>query len=483
VAIPFHRLLWLPLIAAAAMLACWVLGKPLDRFAFSMLARSTVNPPCFIGGDGTHKAPWTLRTLSRTVGPDKNLAPVIVSLKDDADGFFQSSPHSAVDLAVVLSNFHRLGAKQAACGVILEWENPDPIGLLALENELGKFDSLVTAAPLTRGTVPSSIPPSFRRASIPVSDAHGEVVSLPVVNRVAMPGVILGGESALSGFTHLDSETPSDSPQIIARWDDRLVFSFHFLAALQRMDVPLQQVEIRPGQYLKLGDSGKIMLIDRFGRLPLDLAPLPARHQFDAEALIDTDVDSIDPSLISIPWILRDERSAMEPALRDFSDSLSPAVAAIASEAGLSKAVTKNRLDLRVELILLAYFWLVLLVIARLRTFRRNIGFLLLAGLCFASQFIVSGLFSIWMPGTIALSGVSAAWLVSLFFQTPPRSPVLATPTTIPPAPNPEPEPPVKPARKAAKKTASKKTAAKKVPAKKTAAKKAAGTRKPKSSS
>lgn len=478
-AIPFHRLLWLPLIAAAAMLACWMLGKPLDRFAFTQLARGTANPPFFFGGSGTHKDPWTLRTLSRTVRADKNLAPVIVSLADDTDGFFQSSPHSAVDLAVVLSNFHRLGAKQAACSVMLEWDTPDPIGLLALEIELGKFDSLVTAAPLTRGAVPSSIPPSFRNASIPISDVRGDVGALPTVNRIAVPGVILGGERALSGFTHLDSESPTAFPQIIARWDDRLVFSFHFLAALQRMGVRLQQVEILPGQYLKLGDSGKIMLIDHFGRLPVDLADLPARHEFDAEALIDTDVNSISTSLISIPWIFRDDRSAMEPALRDFSTTLIPAVASIASEAGLSKTVAKKRPDPRIEFILLGNIWFILLVITRLSDFRRNICFLLLAGLCIAGQFIASGFFSIWMPGTIALSGISAAWLASLFVHTPQPKPVSPTPpASEPPAPA-----PVKPARKAAKKAVTKKTAAKKVAAKKTAAKKTASPRKPKSSS
>lgn len=482
-AILFHRQLWLPLIAATAMIACWTSGKPLDRFFFAQLARGTANPPFFIGGSGTHKDPWTLRTLSRKVVANTDTAPVIVSLTDDTDGFFQSSPHSAVDLAVVLSNIHRLGAKKAACAVILEWEDPDPIGLLALEIELGKFDSLVTAAPLTRGAVPASLPPSFRNASIPISDVRGDIGALPSVNRIAVPGVILGGERALSGFTHLDSESPTDFPQIIARWDDRLVFSFHFLAALQRMDVPLQEVEFRPGQYLKLGDTGKIMLIDRFGRLPLVLADLPAQHEFDAEALIDTDVNSIAPSLPSIPWILRDERSAMESSLREFSAILGPTVAAIASEAGLSNAVEKKRPDPRIELILLGNLWLILCMIARLSDFRRNIGYLLVAGISIASQFVASGIFSCWMPGTIALSGISAAWLASPLFHTPPPMPAMPSAAAPTPTLTLTPAVPVKRARKAAKKAASKKTAAKKVPAKKTAAKKTTRTRKPKSTS
>ena len=131
---------------------------------------------------------------------DKRQAPVIVSLGDDAEGFFQSSPPSPIDLAVILTNFQRLGAKKAATAAVLAWDAPDPIGLAALDKAIGRFDSLVMAAPLSRGAVPEPMPAAFRKASVPLAKIHGDPALLPVVNRVPLPGVILGKDNTLAGF-------------------------------------------------------------------------------------------------------------------------------------------------------------------------------------------------------------------------------------------------------------------------------------------
>jgi hypothetical protein len=204
----FQRRLWVLLGSAVAAIACWIgiPGTALDRLAFTTVVRGFANPPFFITGNGSHASPWNLRTFAAQGRPDTREAPVIVSLGDDVDGFFQSSPPSPIDLAVILTNFQRLGAKKAATAGVLAWDAPDPIGLAALDKAIGRFDSLVMAAPLSRGAVPESMPPSFRKASVALESIHGDPSSLPIVNRIPLSGVILGQENTVAGFQVLDSE-------------------------------------------------------------------------------------------------------------------------------------------------------------------------------------------------------------------------------------------------------------------------------------
>ena len=185
------------LISAAVALVGWPFlpGTGLDRVLFTVVAGSFANPPLFVSGEGTPAKPWKLGSMSAEAKPDKRQAPVIVSLGDDLEGFFQTSPPAPIDLAVIFSNFQRLGAKKAATAAVLSWEAPDPIGLAALDKALGRFDSLVMAAPLSRGAVPSTMPAAFRRASVSLTKIHGDTSMLPVVNRMSLPGVILGGDS------------------------------------------------------------------------------------------------------------------------------------------------------------------------------------------------------------------------------------------------------------------------------------------------
>ncbi len=269
----FQRRLVTLLVSVAAGLGVWkwVPGTELDRGAFTTVARSFSNGTLFVSGKGSHEDPWKLRTFSSNMGADKREAPVVVSLGDDLEGFFQSRPPAPIDLAVIFSNFQRLGAKKAASAAVLAWEKPDPIGLAALENALDGFDSLVMATPLSRGAVAEIIPPAYRRASVPVGKIRGDVSALPVVNRLPIEGVILGKDETLAGFSTLESEPEGRYFPLMARWEDRVVFSFSLLAVLQRLDLPVAGVDVRLGEFLKLGPEGPIVPIDGFGRLDMPL--------------------------------------------------------------------------------------------------------------------------------------------------------------------------------------------------------------------
>jgi hypothetical protein len=338
---------------------------------------------------------------------------LIVSLGDDGDGVFQSSPPSPIDQAVILSNFQRLGARKAAIAAVLAWDAPDVMGLAALDKTLGRFDSLVMAAPLGRGASGEAMPPAFRKASVPLDSVKGDITSLPMVNRVPVRGVILGGENSLAGFQALDSERPSRFPELLARWEDRVVFAFPLLVAMQQLGLPMDGIVIRVGEYLKLGPRGPFVPLDRHGRLAAPLGHVTPFAEVPAAALIDGG-DDLFPKQAPQPVILRDDQSAADSSTRAFSRQLAAVAAAIGSDTGLAPERTFGRFSVSQEIVLLALLVTALKLISLLSAFPRNIAFLLLAGFCFAAQSIASSS-AVWLPVLPALAAIAAAFVVCRF--------------------------------------------------------------------
>ncbi len=399
--------------AAFAALAGWWLfpGTAPDRAAFLAVARGVANPPFFVSGFGSRETPWSLRTFSAATETDRSHAPLIVALGDDADGVFQGNPPSPVDMAVIFSNFHRLGAKKAASAAVLAWDAPDVIGLTALETTLGKFDSLVTAAPVSRGASPQPLPRQFRKTSVPVSAVIGDASMIPVVNRVPLPGVILGGENAKAGFQAIGSEPREGPPFLLARWDGRVVFAFPLVVVMQRLGVPVDAVEIRPGMHLKLGKHGPTVPIDRYGRMSIGVARTMPFARILAEDLIDGG-DGLFPRQAPDPVILCDERGLSEPATRAFSAEMAGVVAAIASDSGMTAVAAYPRPGWFGEWLMLAVFATLAAAAAGLGRFAARICYGLLGCGVLVVQFIGFGMAEAWLPGLAALGSIGAAWLV-----------------------------------------------------------------------
>ncbi len=394
----------------------------MDKAAFTAAARAGANPPFFISGNGSSENPWKLRTFSSKPQADRRQAPVIVSLGDDVENFFQTSPPSPIDLAVVLTNFRRLAAKKAACSAVLAWNSPDPMGLAALDKAIAKFDSLVMAAPLSRGAVPEPMPPAFRRASIPLAAIHGNPKALPLVNRIALPGVILGGDDSAAGFQVLDSEPNSQTPPLLAQWEDRVVLAFPLLVALQRIDVPVDKVEVRLGEYLKLGPDGPIVPIDHYGRLTLPLKKISPYTIIPAETLIDAG-ENLFPKDAPEPVILRDDRSMAEHATRTFSSTLPAIIAALSTNTSLTSEVIYHRLSIQKELLYLISVIGILCVFCTLPVFPRSIAFAGIGTVCITAQVIAAGSTMIWLPGIPALVAVACAYAVSSWGPLTPAKP------------------------------------------------------------
>jgi hypothetical protein len=409
----FHRRLWVLLISAAAGVGVWKWApiEDCDRVAFTTVARSFYNPPWVASGRGTHARPWALHAFSAESKPDPAQAPAVVSLGDDRDGVFQSSPPAPIDLAVIFSNLQRLGIKKTASAAVLSWENPDPIGLAAVEKSLARFDSLVMAAPLSRSAVSSSIPPAFRRASLPLTAIHGDVSALPLVNRIPIPGVVFGSESSLAGFSVLESESTSRWYPLLARWEDRVVFAFPVLAVLQRFNLPVEGMEVQLGKFLKLSSAGPVVAIDEFGRLAVPLKPLPALAEIPAPALIDGR-DDLFAKLPASPPILRDDQSAADPATRVFSKNLAASMSAIASNAGLGAASFFPRLAMAWEIVVLSGLAILLAAFAGASDFVRRLSGLVITGACLSAQWIAFAIASVWLPALPILAVISAALVI-----------------------------------------------------------------------
>lgn len=405
-----HRRTRVLLGAAVTALLCWKIipGTALDRAAFSFVARGFVNPPYFIGGFGSRETPWNLRTFSSSVTPDPRHAPLVVSLGDDPQGIFQSSPPSPVDLAVVFTNFQRLGAKKAASSAVLAWDSPDVMGLAALDKAISRFDSMVMAAPLSRGTSPQPMPSAFRKTSVPLETLIGDASKLPIVNRIPLPDVILGGKNTSAGFQSIDSEPQTTRPHLLARWEDRVVFAFPLVVVLQRLDIPVDAVEIRPGKYLKLGRRGPVVPIDRFGRMSIPMKRVRPFAEIPAEVLIDGGAELF-PRQAPDPAILRDDRSSAETGTRDFSARLAGVISVISSNSGMASALNYARPRATAECILLLAILLLVSAASCMPRFSRNLSFGIITAACIGLQFIAFASAELWLPGLAALAVVCVA--------------------------------------------------------------------------
>ncbi len=408
----FQRRLWVLLVSAGAAFGAWKFapGTAVDRMAFKAISGAVGDSRMLVSGQGTRAVPWALRNASLEFAPDSG--PPVVSLGDDAEGVFQSSPPAPIDFSVIFANFQRLGVKNAATAAVLAWEKPDPIGLVALEKSMDRFESLVMAAPLSRGSEPVPMPLAFRRASIPLAAIHGGTGTLPVVNRVPIPGMIFGGEKTLAGFSRLETESAARFP-LVARWEDRVVFAFPVLAALQRLNLPVDGVEVRLGESLRLGPRGPVVPIDDFGRLAVTVKPA-ANAGIPAETLIDGGADLF-PKPLPHSVILRDDRSAADPATREFSRTLSAAIAVMSSDGVLREY---PRLAAKWEIAILSGVVLILAALCGATRFRRHYGVLLLAGICLVAQSAAVAYASLWLPVLPVFTAILAALVTAKRIRT-----------------------------------------------------------------
>ncbi|MGJ8641937.1 MAG: hypothetical protein ACSHX9_00900 [Luteolibacter sp.] len=327
-----------------------------DRALLSLSTFPAKDSRSFVTGEGNHTSPYRLYTFGLGIGKNPNKKPTVISINDDPDQVFQSSPPSPVDFAIILRNLKRLGMDRVAISFPLVWEETDAISLAALDRQLDAIRSLATAAPLTRGAVPSPIPPAFRRASIPLSKINGNTELLPAVNRISIPDVILGNKTSLAGFTRLESEPEGSSPYLLARWgDDHAVLSFVLIAAMDHFQLRPSDIKIHLGEFIALSNKGPFIPIDEHGRLDFRVPSNFQGETIPMQSLLKMEEGSQGENTFH-PAILRNDLSATEDASATYAQTLAPTIAALCDPNYAGDVITYQRLPLMVEIILLLSF-------------------------------------------------------------------------------------------------------------------------------
>ena len=394
-------------ICALVAFLAWHLipGSRADRAAFALTAQVIERQPFFTTGSGTNGHPHAIHTIPSTPDSAPKELPTIVSLGDDRDGFFQTSPPSPVDYAIILKNFARLGETSPVIAIPLAWQEADVIALAALDLQLDALSSVITTAPLARSATPAPIPPAFRRASVPLSQIDGDASSLPIVNQIPIPDVILGNKTSLAGFSFLESEGIDSPPHLLALWDDSVVLSLPLLAAMQHSGVLPSDLEIRLGKYIALGKEGPFIPIDADGRLAFTPQPLGNIPTVPAPALIDAPDDLFSENQDQ-PAILRNDQSSADARSRQFSELLPGTFVALTRFSETSASRKFPRLPTAWELSILG---LLALGIAAVSTspFSRKPLYLALS-ICglLALHFALVPLNSIWLPTLPAIATV-----------------------------------------------------------------------------
>ena len=404
---PRQYLKLIPCAAAALLVWAVVPGTIIDRGLFSLTAHTFAEPPFFITGKGSYESALTLRILKRQATPSDDPMPEI-AITDDPDRVFQTSPPSPVDFAIILKNLRRLGRESVAIGMPLTWPEPDVISLMALDQQLDALPSVITAAPLSRGPLHSPLPPAFRRASIAVSEIHGNGHDLPLVNRVSIPDVVLGNTTSLAGFTALESEPDGAMPYLLARWDDRVVFSFQLLAALADRNVSPAKIEIRLGEYISLGTDGSFIPIDDFGRLAFAPPSSNSSASIPAESLIDAPGDFLKERRVGTVLIRNSMSEADVSSLR-FSETLVTTVSLLADPSGTSISRVFNRIPWLAELLLLASLISLLYGLGNFPKTSDRRALAVLAGVFVILHFILVPTAGTWLPTLPALAAVLTA--------------------------------------------------------------------------
>lgn len=429
-----RRYLKLIICALSAVIAWAILpGTFIDRGLFSFTVRSFAEDPFFITGTGIHKSAYTLRTLKRQNALSGVPLPEI-AITDDPDHVFQTSPPSPVDFAVILKNLRRLGRDSIAIGIPLAWQQIDIISLVALDQQLDTLPSVVTAAPLTRGAVPSPLPPAFRRASIALSNINGNAHNIPRVNRISIPDVVLGNKSSLAGFTLIESEQDGELPYLIARWDDRVVLSFALLAALADQGISPANIEIHMGEFISFAKHGPFIPIDEFGRLTFRPPTSTNSSTIPAETLIDASADFLESHRAGT-LLIRNVMSAVDEASARFSDSLVPTVSLLANPSGVFVSRAYNRIPWPSELLLIASL---LSLLHGLGNFSKTGGRLvltILAGVIVIIHLMLVPVTGTWPPTFPALAAVLAAIPLTAARKAIPKRKETVKTEMIPPAP------------------------------------------------
>lgn len=404
-----------------------------------------------LDGDGSQKKPWTRR---KEVPPVLPPPPRLLNIDDDPEGYFSSSPLAPVDHAVIFSSLHEAGHRVLGVGHLMAWEESEPLAMDALRKQLDRFDAAVLALPLARGAVPEPVAAPFLRWSVPESDALGNVAALPQVNRIAVANAEQGGSRSLAGFSLLENESApgADVQPLLAKWGDRIVFSFPLAVEIAAEGLSPADVIVHVGKEIRMGKAGQVIAIDGFGRGRV--APGVEAIEAPAKRIVSEGAEG--PK--SKPLLTRDTRNELSAADHAWSDQLAGRIQALRSAPRFEPSVELPRPDALIELLFVSLLALAATLAAGLRSLPwRIITSLMVAGFACQLLYLFADRQNAWFPPLAMLSpgliGLALSFRKGQASPMPASAPpaeATAAPATVenplptpeaPRTPDPEPEP------------------------------------------
>ncbi len=366
--------------------------RSLERQMVKTLAFAVEPVDTILDGDGSGKNPWTRRKATPAISAPP---PRLLNIDDDPEGYFSASPLAPVDHAVIFSSLHEAGHRVIGVGHLMAWEDSEPLAMDALRKQLDRFDAAVLALPLARGAVPEPVAAPFLRWSIVESDALGNVSALPQVNRIAVPNAEQGGSKSVAGFSLLENESdPGGAVQpLLARWDDRIVFSFPLAVEIAAEGLTPADVIVHVGKEIRIGKAGPVIPIDGFGHGKV--APGVEAIEAPAKRIVS---EGPEPPK-SKPLLTRDTRDALSAADKDWSDRLAGRVQALRNSPRYEPTVPLPRPDALLELLLVSLLALAGTAAAGLRSLPwKVVASVMVAGLGVEFLYLFAARQNAWLP-------------------------------------------------------------------------------------
>jgi len=374
------------------------------------------------------------RILRKVYAPS-NKAPdyLLCLIDDDPDQINAFGTYHPTDLAITLENLQEKGVTSIYITTHLRWPQLDPEERATLSTTIETFDHATLSTPLRRDPSTSRIPDFLLRSSLPAKALGKDADLIPQVNTLSLPPDIEVPNNALTGFSSIETITPTHGTiPLLARWDDRIVFNANLIEHLQHLNLTIEDLTVIPGQSIRLGNQGNIIPIDRFGQYratPLTKTPTPPviNAAYSAEA-----------SMIGITQkaailTAKGQKASAFATIEDPYTTLSE----IANTPTVSAEILNNRFPLWLEIILIIDLALLAAFLLPFRSYRRHTVFIIALFAIPAIIILISQTTSYSSPAFIYILTILTGYLTITLLAKPVRKKYLdlqsETPDTLPP--------------------------------------------------
>lgn len=389
--------------------------KTLDKY-LSPLETGTITPGSLVEDPNPEKP--RQRTLRRVFAPD-NLAPdyLICTIDDDPDNINAFGIYHPADIAITLADLQQKGIESIYITTHLRWPDLDLEERATLTTAISKYKHATIATPLRRDPSSTNIPSYLERSSIPAKTLGKTAAFIPQVNALSLPPNIEIPSNTLVGFSNIETiQTNPSSIPLLARWEDRIILNANLLEYLQNLGLAIDDISIRPGQAIRLGNQGNIIPIDQFGQY----TPTPLTKE--STPLTITSAYSGENSIIGITQksailTAKGLKASSYAAIQDPYQTL----AEIANTPTVSAEILNNRFPLWLEIILIVDIALLAAFLLAYRSVKRQSIFILILFAIPTIILIISQSTSYSSPVSIYILTILAGYLTTSILAKPAR--------------------------------------------------------------